>query len=185
MARIKEIGADVVLIDPQFAPEVIAKPEIADMVDIIATVAKQDKVDLFHRYAVMQNWREASGIPFKTFVSSDNLHMNDWGYGCIAKILAKSIAVAASRRSSPRPPSGTKIGGERAPWRASDRPSRGAAIGLDPGLNNAGPECSFAFHASLTPQTTDFSNKPTNHRCSLAAKKSVARMSFFFWLSVG
>jgi acyl-CoA thioesterase I len=97
LARIKETGADVVLIDPQFAPEVIAKPEIADMVDIIATLAKQDKVDLFRRYAVMQNWREASGIPFKTFVSSDNLHMNDWGYGCIAKILADAITGAASR----------------------------------------------------------------------------------------
>ena len=30
----KAIGADVVLIDPQFAPKVIAKPEIQDMVDV-------------------------------------------------------------------------------------------------------------------------------------------------------
>jgi acyl-CoA thioesterase I len=97
LARIKETGADVVLIDPQFAPEVIAKPEIDGMLEMIATLAKQDKVDLFRRYAVMRNWRETSGIPFKTFVSSDNLHMNDWGYGCIAKILADSIAVAAAR----------------------------------------------------------------------------------------
>ena len=33
--RMKAIGADVVLIDPQFAPKVIAKPEIEDMVDLI------------------------------------------------------------------------------------------------------------------------------------------------------
>lgn len=96
LARIKEAGADVVLIDPQFAPEVIAKPEIADMLGLIATLADQDKVDLFRRYAVMQNWREASGIPFKAFVSSDNLHMNDWGYACVARILADSLAAAAS-----------------------------------------------------------------------------------------
>jgi acyl-CoA thioesterase-1 len=96
LARIKASGADVVLMDPQFAPEVIAKPEVADMVSLIATLADQEKVDLFHRFAVMQNWRQASGIPFKTFVSSDNLHMNDWGYGCVAKILAGSIADAAT-----------------------------------------------------------------------------------------
>ena len=95
--RLKASGADVVLIDPQFAPRVIAKAKIESMVSLIATLAKQDNVDLFRRFAVMQSWREASGIPFETFVSPDNLHMNDWGYGCVAKILAGAIADAASR----------------------------------------------------------------------------------------
>ena len=97
LVRLKASGADVVLIDPQFAPRVIAKAEIESMVSLIATLAKQDNVDLFRRFAVMQSWREASGIPFETFVSPDNLHMNDWGYGCVAKILAGAIADAASR----------------------------------------------------------------------------------------
>jgi acyl-CoA thioesterase I len=97
LLRLKASGADVVLIDPQFAPRVIAKAEIEGVVSLIATLAKQDNVDLFRRFAVMQNWREASGIPFETFVSPDNLHMNDWGYGCVAKILASAIADAASR----------------------------------------------------------------------------------------
>ncbi len=97
LVRLKASGADVVLIDPQFAPRVIAKAEIEGVVNLIATLAKQDNVDLFRRFAVMQNWHEASGIPFETFVSPDNLHMNDWGYGCVAKILAGAIADAASR----------------------------------------------------------------------------------------
>jgi len=97
LARFKEIGADVVLMDPQFAPKVIAKPEIGDMLRLIATVAKQDNVDLFHRFAVMQTWRDASAIPSETFISPDELHMNDWGYGCLAKILAGAIADAATR----------------------------------------------------------------------------------------
>jgi lysophospholipase L1-like esterase len=97
LMRIKASGADVVLMDPQYAPEVIAKAEIGRMVGLIASLAHQDHVDLFHRYAVMQSWRKASGIPFETFVSSDNLHMNDWGYGCVAKILAGAIADAAMR----------------------------------------------------------------------------------------
>jgi acyl-CoA thioesterase-1 len=97
LVRIKASGADVILVDPQFAPEVIAKAEIGPMISLIATLANQDNVDLFRRYAVMQHWREASGIPFDEFVSPDNLHMNDWGYGCIAKIFAGAIADAASR----------------------------------------------------------------------------------------
>ncbi len=97
LLRLKASGTDVVLVDPQFAPQVIAKPEIDAVVSLIATLAKQDNVDLFHRFAIMQNWREASGIPFETFVTPDNIHMNDWGYACVASILAGAIADATSR----------------------------------------------------------------------------------------
>jgi lysophospholipase L1-like esterase len=97
VTRIKATGADVVLIDPQFAPEVIAKAEIGSMNSLLTSLAQEDDVGLFHRYAVMQNWRQASGIPFETFISPDHLHMNDWGYGCVAKILAGAIADTVSR----------------------------------------------------------------------------------------
>ena len=94
--RIKAIGADVVLIDPQFAPKVIAKPEIEDMVELISNAAKQESVDLFHRFALMRHWHEVDGIPFEAFLSSDGLHMNDWSYNCFAKALADAIADAAA-----------------------------------------------------------------------------------------
>jgi lysophospholipase L1-like esterase len=97
LVRLKASGADVVLIDPQFAPMVIAKAEVGGMNSLIATLAKQDNVNLFRRFDVMQNWHEASVIPFETFVTADNLHLNDWGYGCVAKILAGALADAASR----------------------------------------------------------------------------------------
>jgi acyl-CoA thioesterase-1 len=97
LVRLKASGADVVLIDPQFVPRVIAKAEAAGMNKVIATVAKQDNVNLFRRFAVMKNWHEASGIPFEAFVTADDLHMNDWGYGFLAKVFADAIAEAASR----------------------------------------------------------------------------------------
>jgi hypothetical protein len=31
------------------------------------------------------------------FLSPDELHMNDWSYGCVAKLLAGAIAEAVSR----------------------------------------------------------------------------------------
>jgi lysophospholipase L1-like esterase len=94
--RMKAIEADVVLIDPQFAPKVIAKPEIEDMVDLISIVATQENVDVFHRFALMRHWYEIDGTPFETFVSPDGLHMNDWSYRCLAKVLADAIADAAT-----------------------------------------------------------------------------------------
>ncbi|HEY1982163.1 MAG TPA: SGNH/GDSL hydrolase family protein, partial [Xanthobacteraceae bacterium] len=36
-------------------------------------------------------------LAFDTFVSPDGLHMNDWGYRCMAKLLGSAIAEAATR----------------------------------------------------------------------------------------
>ncbi len=36
LAKIRAVGADIVLIDPQFAPKVIAKPEAESMVALIS-----------------------------------------------------------------------------------------------------------------------------------------------------
>ena len=95
--KIRSTGADVVLIDPQFAPKVIAKPEAEHMVELIATTAKVENVDLFRRFDVMKRWREADHMAFELFVSPDGLHLNDWSYACMAKGLGLAIAEAAER----------------------------------------------------------------------------------------
>ena len=97
LARMKVLGADVVLIDPQFAPKVIAKPDAEGMVSVIAAEATKRGVDLFPRFAVMRDWHEAQAIPFEAFLSPDLLHMNDWGYACLAKLLGAAMAEAATR----------------------------------------------------------------------------------------
>jgi len=94
---LKAAGADVVLIDPQYAPAVLTKPETPGMVEQIALAAKDENIDLFRRFAVMRNWYEVQHLGFDVFVSPDRLHMNDWGYGCWAKLLAAAIAEAATR----------------------------------------------------------------------------------------
>jgi hypothetical protein len=95
--KIRAIGADIVLIDPQFAPKVIVKPDAEHMVELIATTAKAEDVDLFRRFDVMKRWREVDHLGFETFVSPDGLHMNDWSYACMAKSLGLAIAEAAER----------------------------------------------------------------------------------------
>jgi acyl-CoA thioesterase I len=93
--RLKQAGFDVVLIDPQYAPRVLAKSETPGMVDQIALAAKDENVDLFHRFAIMHDWYAVQHRSFANFVSPDGLHMNDWGYACWAKLLATSLADAA------------------------------------------------------------------------------------------
>lgn len=95
--KIRATGADIVLIDPQFAPKVIIKPDAERMVEMIATTAKLEDVDLFRRFEVMKRWRMVGKMEFETFVSPDGLHMNDWSYACMAKGLGMAIAEAAKR----------------------------------------------------------------------------------------
>jgi acyl-CoA thioesterase-1 len=97
LRRMKASGADVILIDPQFAPVVVSKKDANAMVDLLATTAKTQNVDLFRRFAVMRHWRQVARIPFEAFISPDELHMNDWSYGCLAKLLGGAIAEAATR----------------------------------------------------------------------------------------
>jgi acyl-CoA thioesterase-1 len=97
LAKLRATGADVVLIDPQFAPKVINKPEVEPMLDLISLTAKQENVDLFRRFDVMKRWHNEDHLAFSAFVSPDGLHMNDWSYACMAKGLALAIADAAGR----------------------------------------------------------------------------------------
>jgi len=99
LARLKRARADVVLIDSQFAPKVLAKGDDAVNASnaYLASVAKKEKVSIFRRFAVMQHWQQADRLPFESFVSPDGLHMNDWSYACLAKWLGFAIAEAASR----------------------------------------------------------------------------------------
>jgi acyl-CoA thioesterase-1 len=100
LRQLKVAGFDVVLIDPQYAPKVIAKHDEYDinlMVALISTASRDMHVNLFQRFALMRYWRLTKGLPFSAFLSKDELHMNDWSYGCIAKLLARAVAEAAAR----------------------------------------------------------------------------------------
>src|SRR3979409_1547767 len=87
LARLKAVHADVILIDPQYAPKVIAKSEAEGMVAQIAATAKEQSVDRVRRFSLMKHWYQSDHMPFDAFVSPDGVHMNDWSYACLAKRL--------------------------------------------------------------------------------------------------
>jgi acyl-CoA thioesterase-1 len=89
--RLKASGADVILINPQYAPKILAKSDIGHMVDVITATARDSEVGLFNRFSIMRYWHESERISFEQSLSADGLHMNDWSYACSAKLLANAL----------------------------------------------------------------------------------------------
>lgn len=91
LARLLQTGADVVLMSPQFAPRIIEAPHHRDYILQLERLATEFGVGLFQRFEIMRSWHD-SGIGFDIMLSADRLHMNDWSYGCVARLLADPIA---------------------------------------------------------------------------------------------
>ncbi len=79
---LKASGADVILMDLQYAPMVLHSPYYSKMEAIISEVARQEKIGFFSRFALMR----------KSMVSWDGLHHTADGYDCIGRALARSVS---------------------------------------------------------------------------------------------
>jgi lysophospholipase L1-like esterase len=91
-ARIQAAGADLVLVDPQYSPQVYNHPESASqIVKLLGKVAALRHVGIFPRFEIMREWHEKQDLPIDSFVIADGLHMNDWGYACFAQLLGDDI----------------------------------------------------------------------------------------------
>ncbi len=99
LKRIRALGADAVLIDPQFAPKVLRYATADIMIELIDDVARNEQVSVFQRFALMRHWKTSAEIPFETFLSDDLFHMNDWSYGCMAQTLAQAIVAALPQKA--------------------------------------------------------------------------------------
>lgn len=92
VGRIQAAGSDVVLVDPQYSPRVTERAESANrMVRLLNKIAALRHVGIFPRFEVMRDWHERQSLPVDSFVISDGLHMNDWGYACFAQLLGDDI----------------------------------------------------------------------------------------------
>jgi acyl-CoA thioesterase I len=87
---LKADGADVILMDLQYAPMVLATSQHQAMQAIIAEVAREERVGLFSRFALMRRSIEA-GLPAGALVSWDGLHNSAAGYDCLGRALARAV----------------------------------------------------------------------------------------------
>jgi lysophospholipase L1-like esterase len=127
VARIKESGSDVVLMDLQYAPRVLARPAYAQMEQLIATVAEHARVGLFHRFEIMRYWQTAQQADTPKMVGPDGLHMTDRSYGCLAVELAEALAGnwRAQERAASLPPA-ARVAGLAVPYRTGAQPADAA-----------------------------------------------------------
>jgi acyl-CoA thioesterase I len=93
--RLLAAGSDVVLMDNQRSPKVLAAVDHIILEDSLAQVARETGVNIFSRGHLMDLWSDAGAQPSR-FIASDELHHNDLGYLCVAQVLARQIAAAVS-----------------------------------------------------------------------------------------
>ena len=91
---LKASGADVILMDLQYAPQVLRSAQHPQMEALIMAAARQEHVGLFSRFALMRRAIEA-GLPPGELVAWDGLHNSSSGYECVGRSLARAINAAA------------------------------------------------------------------------------------------
>ena len=97
LAWLKMQGIDVILINPQYGDTLIKDSHYARIVATIADVARDAQVTLVDRFDAMRTlWRGSDG----SYLTADNLHMNDEGYRRLAEQLAATIIAALPQRSA-------------------------------------------------------------------------------------
>ncbi len=95
IARIRAAGADVMLMNPQYAPAVLQHEHYREMLHVLGVIAYDEDVPLFPRFAVMRHWAEEGRMPLATMLARDRLHMSDVSYDCVARQLAFGINALA------------------------------------------------------------------------------------------
>ena len=90
--RLKAANTDIVLMDLQYAPLVLASERHTRMEQIITDVAREQNVGQFPRFLLMKRAIEA-GV--KGLVWWDGLHNSTEGYKCVGLALAQMIDAAS------------------------------------------------------------------------------------------
>lgn len=88
--ELQAAGIDVILMDNQQSPRLLAKSDEPLFDQELAAVAHETGAGLFSRRTLMRGWR-SEGIAFADFLATDGLHHNDRGYFCVAAALARSM----------------------------------------------------------------------------------------------
>ena len=100
LERLRRTRVDVVLMDNQRSPLILASPEHGRIDATLASLAHDSHVALFSRGALMEQWKD-EGEGYDKFIASDGLHHNDRGYRCLGLALAQSIVTGLKSAQAP------------------------------------------------------------------------------------
>lgn len=92
IAMLRAQGADVILMDQQYTPVILAT-DYAKMQAAIATVAREQKVAYLPRFDMLHRTVQA-GVSIVSLSAFDGLHMSGDAYDCTGRLLARAIMAA-------------------------------------------------------------------------------------------
>jgi len=95
VTRLKKAGVDVILMDNQRSPKLLAAVEHIVLEELLKDVAHETGENLFSRSHLMDAWSD-EGFKPGLFTAPDGLHNNDLGYECITRTLVRQIVAAVA-----------------------------------------------------------------------------------------
>jgi lysophospholipase L1-like esterase len=96
---LKSHNIDVVLVDPQYTASLARQEYYSRMVKAIEDVARQDRVPLVRRFEAMRHL--AGQQKTRGYLATDQFHLNDLGYRCMAEHVARAITVGLIQAEGP------------------------------------------------------------------------------------
>ena len=99
--RIRSGGADLVLMTPQYAPALTALDNIDSYTQAMDHLARTNGLGLFRRFEITRSWVDDQHLSFSDFIQQDGLHLNDFGYRCVGRLLASAILAAVQPQAAP------------------------------------------------------------------------------------
>jgi lysophospholipase L1-like esterase len=93
ITAMKAAGADVILMDNQRSPRILASADHVLLENAMKEIAQATGVNMFSRGAMMDEWAK-DGVPNEDFIAADGMHMNNRGYSCLAETLGRTIEAA-------------------------------------------------------------------------------------------
>ena len=100
IAKLREAGIDVVLMDQQPLPRAERYPLYQDYLAALREVAAETDTPVFRRFDVMTELLGDGRLRHDEVFAADSQHMVDGGYYCIGMALARSIAEKLSPRAA-------------------------------------------------------------------------------------
>lgn len=90
--KLHEAGIDVLIMEPQYSPRIVARPNAAAYIDALKQIADEEDAPVVHRFEAMEYWLDSGEIDRKQLLSGDSLHMSDASYACLGSLVATEIA---------------------------------------------------------------------------------------------
>ena len=95
IARVREAGADLVLMDPQPLPQAQRETAVEAVQVVLAATAREADVPLLPRHQLMRYWLTSGQIGAGSLLGADGLHMTDASYRCLAERVADLLPAPA------------------------------------------------------------------------------------------